>query len=79
MVANGDHQALTLHHLYMNKCQSQNAHPFVELFLRVKYRIYNKGPKLMMNNKGVVGQVMGKFFLLRPGYSHRDAVGGLIW
>ena len=32
--------------------------PFFELFLRLKYRIYNKGPKLMNNNKGVVGQVM---------------------
>ena len=51
---NTDHQALTLHFLYMNKCQPH----FVELFLRLKYRIYNKGPKLMRNNKGVVGHLM---------------------
>ena len=49
---------MTLHVLYMKKCQSQNVHFFVELFLRLKYRIYNKGPKLMKNNKGVVVQVI---------------------
>ena len=30
--ANGDHQALMLHFLYMNKCYSQNTNFFVELY-----------------------------------------------
>ena len=51
---NGNHQALTLHFLYMNKCQPH----FVEPFLRLKYRIYSKGPKLIRNYKGVVGHVI---------------------
>ena len=56
--------------------KKKNVHPFVELSLRLKYPVYNKGPKLMRNNRDVVGQVMyiKALYFTSWLYSHRDAV-----
>ena len=47
---------LSLFHNKFNKFNNTRAR--VKLFLRLKYRIYIKGPKLMRSNNGVVGHVM---------------------